>query len=87
MDDDVEAIEQGAGELHPVRGKLLRRAAALHSRVAARAAGAQVHRPDEHESRWEDGLAGDPRDRDHAVFERLAQRFEHRAVELRQLVE
>ena len=61
----------------------------LHSdgRVAAGAARAQVHRPDQDEPRREDGLATDPRDGDDPVLERLAQRLEHRTVELGQLVE
>ena len=42
---------------------------------------------DQDEPRREDRLARDPRDRDDAVLERLAQRFQHGAMELGELVE
>ena len=64
-------------------------ASSVHSdgRIAAGAARAQVHRPDELESRGEDRAAADSRDGDRPVLERLAQGLEHRSRELRQLVE
>ena len=86
-DDEVEAVEQRARELLAVGGEPLRRARALDRRIAARAARAQVHRPDELEARREERVPADPRDRDDAVLERLAQRLEDRARELGQLVE
>ena len=58
--DQVEAVEERPRELHAVGGQPLRRAGALDRRVAARAAGAEVHRPDEHEARRKDRLARRP---------------------------
>ena len=55
--------------------------------VAAAAARTQVHRGDEHEPGREDDAARGARDRDEAVLERLAQRFENRTVKLGELVE
>ena len=57
------------------------------ARIAPSAAGTEVHRRDESEPRGEEPAAADASDRDDAVLERLAQRLEHRARELRQLVE
>ena len=85
-DGEVEAVEQRARELLPVRGEPLRRARALDRRIAAAAARAHVHRPDELEARREERVPADPRDRDEAVLERLPQRLEHRPRELGQLV-
>ncbi len=58
----------------------------LERRISARAARAHVHRPDELEPSREDCVPTDTSNRDNAVLERLAQRLEHRAWELRQLV-
>ena len=63
------------------------RAAALDCRVAAAAARAHVHRPDELEPRREDRVPADAGDRDDAVLERLPERLEDGARELGQLVE
>ncbi|MNT50589.1 hypothetical protein D3C72_1875150 [compost metagenome] len=52
--------------------------------VAARAG---VHRRDELEAGGEVGVAGGAGDGDAAGFQRLAQDFQHSAVELRQFVE
>ena len=86
-DDEVEAVDQRARELVAERREPLRRAGALDRRVAAPAARAQVHGSDELEARRVHGLALDAGDRDRAVLERLAERLERRARELRQLVE
>ena len=51
------------------------------------AAEVKVERPHELEARREERLALRAGDRDHAVLERLSQRLERRAIELRQLVE
>ena len=48
---------------------------------------AEVHRRDESESRREERMPADTRNRHDAVLERLPQRLEHRPRELRQLVE
>ena len=63
------------------------RARALDPRIAAAAAGAEVHRRDQPESRREQRTAAHPCDGDDAVLKRLPQRLEHRPRELRQLVE
>ena len=86
-DGEIEAIEQRARELLAIRREPLRRARALDGRIAARAARAHVHRPDELEASREERVAPDARDRDHAVLERLPQRLENGARELGQLVE
>jgi hypothetical protein len=49
--------------------------------------GTDVHRPDQLEPRREEGVPGRVGHRDHAVLERLPQRFEHRAREFGELVE
>ena len=74
-------------QLLPVRREPLRRAGALDGGIAARAARAHVHRPDELEASREERVPADARDRDHAVLERLPQRLENGARELGQLVE
>ncbi len=85
--DDVEAVEERPREAVAVARDPLRRARALRTGIAARTARAQVHRSDELEARGEADAARRPSDEDLAVFERLPQRFEGRALELRQLVE
>jgi len=55
--------------------------------VAEVAAGAGVHRRHQLETGREIGLAAGAGDVDAAGFQRLAQGFEHTAVELRQFVE
>src|SRR6185436_11018913 len=62
-------------------------ARALEPRIASPAAWAEIHRRNEAESRGEESTAADARHRDDAVLEWLAQRLEHRARELRKLVE
>lgn len=74
---EIEAVEQGTRKLLAVRGKSLRRARALDRRIAAGAAGAHVHRSDELESRGEDRVPANPRDRDDAILERLAKRLQN----------
>src|SRR5207344_3200497 len=86
-EDEVEAVEQRAGELVAVAREPLRRAAALGGRVTAPAARAQVHRRDEHEAGRKDDASSGPRDRYEAVLQRLAQRLERRTLELGELVE
>jgi hypothetical protein len=50
LEEQVDAIEQRAGELAPVAGDLLGRASAAPVRVAVEAAGAGVHRRDQLEA-------------------------------------
>src|SRR5262249_43720943 len=86
-DDEVEPVEERSGELVPVVREPLRRAAAPRAGIAAAATRAQVHRPDELKPSREDDAPRDTRDGDVAVLERLAERLERVAPELRQLVE
>ena len=59
----------------------------VERRIAAAAAGAEVHRRDELEASREERHALRARDADDAVLERLAERLERGPQELRQLVE
>ena len=86
-DDEVEPVEERPRELVPERGEPLWRALAIGRGIAARTAGAEVHRRDELEPGREDRPASDPRDADEAVLERLAERLERGPLELRELVE
>ena len=85
--DEVEAIDQGARDLVAVGGDARRRAGAVEPRVAAPAARTEVHGRDEPEARREQRPSTDACDGDDAVLERLPERLEHRARELRKLVE
>ena len=85
-DSEIEPVEEGTRELLPVRREPLWRARALDSRIAAAAARAHVHGADELETRREDRVPADARDRDEAVLERLSQRLQNGARKLRQLV-
>jgi uncharacterized protein (UPF0335 family) len=83
----VDAVEQGAGNLVLVAQHRILAAAALAGRMAQPAAGAGIHRRDQLKTGRKIGLARRARDRDVAGFERLAQHFQHVAAEFRQLVE
>src|SRR3712207_3645476 len=85
-ENEVEAVEERARDLLPVRRKALRRARALERGIPARSAGAQVHRADQQEASREHNPAGNASDRDRPVLERLAKRLERRARELPELV-
>src|SRR5687767_4728164 len=84
---DVDAIGQRSRDAAAVARNALGRAAAAPAAIAAVTARTGVHRGDELEARREKGLARGARDRHASGLERLAQRFEHVAVKLRQLVE
>src|SRR6185312_15751676 len=86
LDDEVEPVEQRPRELVPVGGETLRRARALGSRVASATAGTEVHRSDENEARWKDGMPLHARDGDRPVLQRLPKGLQRRPVELGQLV-
>src|SRR5262249_11223323 len=81
--DEIEPIEERARELVAIAGEPLCRTRALDVRIAARTAGTEVHRSHELEGRRKADVPGGARDADHAVLERLAQRFESRTLELR----
>src|SRR6185436_5471902 len=87
FDPKVDAIEERPGNARPVARDLGRRAAALARGIAEVSARAGIHGRGELEARRVLDLQRGARDRDHAALERLAQRLQHRAVELRQLVE
>src|SRR5581483_2940288 len=76
-----------ARELLPERGQPLRRAGAFLRGVAAPAARAEVHRREELEPGRVDRPPLGAGDADDAVLDRLAERLERLAVELRELVE
>src|SRR5581483_10235417 len=86
-EQQVEPVEQRTRELLAVAVDALRCARAPRRAVAARAARTQVHRADQLEARRKHGPARHTRDADDAIFERLAERLEHRPLELGQLVE
>ena len=87
FDLNVDAVEQRAGYFGAVALDLQRRADAFLLRVGEKAAGAGIHRGDQHEARRIIDRAHGARDGDAAVFERLAHDLEDVAAELRQLVE
>jgi hypothetical protein len=80
----VDAVEQRSRQPALVARQIGGRAAA---RLVAHPAGARVRRGDEHEPRREDDDLLPTHDGHVPVLERLAQRLEARAHELRQLVE
>lgn len=86
-DDEVEAVEQRSRELLPKGRQPLSRALAIRAGVAAPAAGTHVHAGKELEPSRKDRPPSHSGHGDLAVLERLAQRLEHRSLELWQLVE
>ncbi len=87
LDLDVDAVEQGAGNLAAIARHLVRRTAAFAVVVAEVAAGAGIHRRDELELGLEIGAPRRARDGDASALQRFAQHFQYAAVELGQLVE
>lgn len=87
FDVQVDAIQERAADAGAVALDLRGGATALVLRVAQVAAGARVHRGDEHEAARERDLAGAAGDGDVAVLERLAKHLEGAAFELGQFVE
>src|SRR5438477_12002965 len=83
----IDPVEQRPGDPAAIPQYLVRRAATTPRVMPQISALARIHRGDELEARREIRLVRRTRDRDAARFERLAQHLEHRAVELRQLVE
>ena len=73
----------GPRDLALVVGGAARRAAAGERGIAEMAAAARVHRRDELDARREGDMGVGAGDVDFAGLERLAQRIEHRALELR----
>src|SRR5712691_1275890 len=87
LDLDIDPIQQRSREPAAVARDLVGRAAAPAAEMSQIPARTGIHCADQLEARRIFGLAGGARDGDAAGFERLAQRFEHPAVELRQLVQ
>src|SRR5438477_9938878 len=84
---EVDSIEQRPRHPGLIIGGTARRAAAGQSCVAEMAAAARVHRRHQLDPRREGDVAIGPRDADATGLERLAERVEYRALELRQLVQ
>ena len=83
----VDAVEQRAGEFSAITRNLLGRAPALTACAAQMPAGTRVHCRDQLELGGKFGLPSGARNVNAAVFQRLTQRFEHAAIELRQFVQ
>ena len=84
---EIDAIEQRPGQAPAVAPDLVRRAMTAAVQVAEETAGAGIHRRHQLEARRKRGAARSARNGDLPGFERLAQRFQHAAIEFRQLVE
>jgi hypothetical protein len=84
---DVEPVEERPAQPRSVRRHTLHGARTPRGPVASVAARARIHRAHDERSRGERRLCLRPRDRDDAIFERLAERLERAAPELRELVE
>ena len=87
VDAEIDAVEQRARELALVVEAAARRAAAGAAGLHQMAAAAGVHRRHELEARRIGDMGIGARHRHAARFQRLAQRLERGAIELRQLVE
>jgi hypothetical protein len=87
LDVQVDAVEQRAAELALVAQHLVGRAAAGLAGRTQVSAGARIHGRDELEARREFGAARRAGDGDGAALQRLAQRLQRGARELRELVE
>ena len=83
----VDAVEQRARNARLVVGGAARRPAAGERRIAEVAAAARVHRRDQLHPRGKGDVRVGAGDADVPGLERLAERIEHRALELGKLVE
>ena len=79
----IDAIEQRPRDARLVVAGAARRPAAGEDRIVQIAAAARVHRRDQLEARGVGDMVVGARDGNAADLERLAQQFEHAAVELR----
>jgi hypothetical protein len=86
FEEQVDAIEQRAGELVAIAGDLVGRAAAAPVRVTVVAAGAGVHGRHQLEAGREFGPACGAGDGDVTALQGFAQGFEDTALELRQFI-
>jgi len=87
FDVEIDAVEQRSGNSLAITLDLDRTAAAFAFQIAEVSARAWIHRGHEHELGRKCDAAGGARDRDFAVFERLAHDFERGAFKLGELVE
>ena len=83
FDVQVDAVQQRAGDAAEVALDFARGALGFVGHLAV---GRRVHRGDEHELGGERHRACGAADGDMAFFERLAQGFQHAALELGQLI-
>ena len=84
---DVDPVEQRSGHPGEVLEHPVPRAAAALPVAGEPAAGARIHRRDQHDLRRIGHVVAGARDVDHAVLQRLAQHLEHVAPELGKFVE
>jgi len=87
LDLYIDAIEQGARQPMPIAFDGVGRATASDARMPMMAARARVHGRHQLEARREFRAPRGPRDRNAPGFERLAQSFEHPAVELGEFIQ
>lgn len=87
LDVQVDAVEERPGELGLIIRRAARRAGAGERGVAEVPAAAWVHRGDQLHARGVGDMKRGARDADFAGFERLTQRIECLALELRQFIE
>ena len=84
---NVDAVKQRAGDAVEVAADILRGAAAFLRLAAIKSARAGVHAGNHHEAGLVLRLIVDARHTDDAVLQRLAQRFQGVAAELRQFIQ
>src|SRR5436309_1922288 len=83
----VVPVQQRSGDFAQVARYDSRRAPALPRRIAIEPARARIHRRHQHEGCGKTQRLIRPRDRDRAIFERLAHHLQHIARELGKLIE
>jgi len=79
--EQVDAVDERPGKFAAIAADLIWCAAAAAGSIAVKAARTGVHGSDELEAGGENGMAGGAGDVDAAGFERLAQGFQHFAIE------
>ena len=82
----IDTVEQRPGDFGLVIGSAARRARAGKSRITEMAAAAGIHRRDQLDPRREGDMGVGASNADASALERLAERIEHRTLELWQLV-
>ncbi len=87
FDHQIDPVKQGAGDSATIAINLIWGAAACMLRMAKVAAWTRIHCRQQLESCRKLGLVCRAGNQDAAIFHRLAQHFEHLALELRQLVQ